>query len=64
MVMMLFLVVLCLDRVTLESLKYPIKAQAEVNIRSSYTLNGKDTKHLSKLPAFAGGHTDFMIGVK
>ena len=44
--------------------KYPLKGQVEADVRSGYISNGKDPKYLPKLPAFVGGHTDFMIGVK
>ena len=44
--------------------KYPLKSQVEADVRSGYILNGKDPQYLPKLPAFVGGHTDFMIGVK
>ena len=44
--------------------KYLLKGQVEVNVRNGYISNGKDPKHLPKIPASVGGHTDFMIGVK
>ena len=44
--------------------KYPLKGQVEADVRNGFILNGKDPKYLTKLPAFFGGHTDFMIGVK
>ena len=54
----------CLDQITVEFPKYPLKGQVEADVRSGYISNGKDPKYLPKLPAFVGGHTDFMIGVK
>ena len=44
--------------------KYLLKGQVEADVRSGYISNGKDPKYLPKLPAFVGGHTDFLIGVK
>ena len=54
----------CLDQITVEFPKYPLKGQVEANVRSGYISNGKDPKYLPKLPVFVGGRTDFMIGVK
>ena len=54
----------CLDQITVEFPKYLLKGQVEADVRSGYISNGKDPKYLPKLPAFVGGHTDFMIGVK
>ena len=54
----------CLDQITIEFPKYPLKGQVEADVRSGYISNGKDPKYLPKLPVFVGGHTDFMIGVK
>ena len=54
----------CLDQITIEFPKYPLKGQVEADVRSGYISNGKDPKYLAKFPVFAGGHTDFMIGVK
>ena len=54
----------CLDQITVEFPKYLLKGQVEADVRSGYISNGKDPKYLPKLPAFVGGHTDFMIGAK
>ena len=54
----------CLDQITVEFPKDPLKGHVEADIRSGYISNGKDPKYLPKLLVFVGGHTDFMIGVK
>ena len=54
----------CLDQITVEFPKYQLKGLVEADVRSGYMSNGKDPKYLPKLPAFVGGHTNFMIGVK
>ena len=54
----------CLDQIIVEIPKYPLKGQEEANVRNDNTSNGNDPKYKPKLPAFVGGHTDFMIGVK
>ena len=43
--------------------EYLLKCQV-ADVTSGYISNGKDLKYLPKLPAFVGGHTDFLIGVK
>ena len=44
--------------------KYLLTGQVEDDVWSGYISNGNNPKYLPKLPAFVGGHTDFMIGVK
>ena len=41
-----------------------VKRSGRDDVRSGYISNGKDPKYLPKLPAFVGGHADFMVGVK
>ena len=54
----------CLDQITVEFPNYLLKGQVDTDIRSGFLSNGKDPKYWKKLPAFVGGHTDFMITVK
>ena len=54
----------CFDQITVEFPKYSLKGLVEADVRSGYISNGKDPKYLPKLPAFVGGHSNFMIGLK
>ena len=53
-----------LDQITVGFPKYLLKDQIKADVTNGYISKGKDPKYLPKLLVFAGGHTDFMIGVK
>ena len=54
----------CLDDITCEFPKYPIKGAVERDIHDAYKKSGGSVENLPKLPQFVGGTIDFMIGIK
>ena len=54
----------CLDQITVEFPKYPLKGRVELDIINGYRRIGNNPSRLPKLPAVVGGQTDFMIGIK
>ena len=55
---------MCLDEITSEFPKYPIKGKVENDIKSAYIRSGGDPNDLPKLSSHTGGKIDFMIGMQ
>ena len=54
----------CLDQITEEFPRYPLKGTVEDEMKDAYSKVGGDINKLPQLPSYIGGHVDFMIGVK
>ena len=55
---------MCIDKITVEFLDYPLKGKVQDDVINSYKQHGRDPAVLPKLAQFVGGHTDFMLGIK
>ena len=55
---------LCMEKVTGKFPDYPIHGKVEDDIKKFYRLAGGSVADQPKLPRFAGGETDFLIGIK
>ena len=54
----------CIDQITVEFPRYPLKGKAQDDVISSYKQQKGGPNLLPKLPQFIGGHRDFMLGIK
>ena len=54
----------CLDEITGEFPRYPIKGTVEDDLVNAYREAGGDINELPQLPSYIGGKVDFMIGIK
>ena len=53
-----------LDQITVKSPQYPLKGIVEEDIAAGYKRRGNNQRDFPQLRQFAGGDTDFMLGIK